>query len=133
MSDVPLTTKDYLEAATESSKRTRLITIVLVVSTVLTFVGLLNSNPKAWTIGRIQQVRTQNENYVSTKLGRAPTLKYLRDYYEPVKVENEWTLITKTRYKEIERLQSEGRLAPEHQNRNGKMSVNHSGFSASDA
>jgi len=52
--DLSLDFQDYLDAAGDSAKRTRTIIIVLVVASVLIFVGWLNSLPNTWMAERIQ-------------------------------------------------------------------------------
>ena len=46
--------QDYLDAAGEAAKRTRTVTIVLVVASVLTFVGVLDSLPNGWIAKRLK-------------------------------------------------------------------------------
>jgi hypothetical protein len=46
--------EDYLEAAGDAAKRTRTVILVLVVASVLTFVGLLNSLSDTWMAKRVQ-------------------------------------------------------------------------------
>jgi hypothetical protein len=52
--DASLDFQDYLDAAGDAAKRTRTVTIVLVVASVLTFVGFLNSLPNGWIAERLK-------------------------------------------------------------------------------
>jgi len=61
--------KDFLEATTDSSRRTRTTLIVLVVACVLAFAGFLNSLPTGWMLQRVQAVSDPAGAYVERKLG----------------------------------------------------------------
>lgn len=54
--DSSLKFQDYLAAAGDAAKRTRTVIIVLVVGSVLTFVGLLNSLPDGWSVERLKKL-----------------------------------------------------------------------------
>ena len=55
--------KDYLETATEASKRVRFTTIVLVVVTVLVFAGFLNSWSHSWSFNRVENLENPYSEY----------------------------------------------------------------------
>ena len=59
---------DYLDATSQASARTRTVVIVLVVSSVLTGVGILNSIPENWPLYRVQESAKLNSDYVKEKL-----------------------------------------------------------------
>lgn len=52
--DSSLNLQDYLDEAGDAARRTRAVTIVLVVASVLAFVGFLNSLPDGWIVGRLK-------------------------------------------------------------------------------
>lgn len=62
-----LTLKDYLEAATISSQRTRSITIVMVVASVLVLVSILNSSDDGWITLRLAQLGHKTSQYAVEK------------------------------------------------------------------
>lgn len=65
MPNTNLTLKDYLETATEASKRTRAITVVLIVASVLIFVGFLNSSDLGWIQQRLIQFSDEKSAYAN--------------------------------------------------------------------
>lgn len=65
--DKSLTLKDYLETATEASKRTRSITIIMVVASVLLMVSVLNSWDKGWMSLRLDALRHTTSKYTLEK------------------------------------------------------------------
>ena len=60
--------QEYLQASSEASKRSRKITITLVVASVLMLVGLLNSYQKTWMLQRVQRSADPTSEYVRLKL-----------------------------------------------------------------
>jgi hypothetical protein len=71
MPDKAITLKDYLETATDASKRTRAITIVLVAASVLVGVGFLNSFSESWILNRLKQLGNKESVYTREKFGAA--------------------------------------------------------------
>jgi hypothetical protein len=61
--------QDFLDATTDSSRRTRTILITLVVACVLSLAGFLNSLPTGWMLQRMQTVSDPASAYVEQKLG----------------------------------------------------------------
>ena len=68
----PLGIRDYLEASTDASKRTRTITIVLAVASVLAFTALLNSLQSQWMHRRMLKLGDIRGQYAASKLGGYP-------------------------------------------------------------
>jgi hypothetical protein len=62
-----LTVKDYLETATEASRRTRFFTIVMVVASVLILVSVLNSSDIGWITLRINALGNKTSAYTTRK------------------------------------------------------------------
>jgi hypothetical protein len=62
-----LSIEDYLEASSEASKRTRVIMVSIVVASVLTFAGFLNSLEQNWMLQRVQASALPNSPYVKRK------------------------------------------------------------------
>lgn len=54
--------KDYLEAISDASTRTRTVTIVLVISSVLIFIGFWNSFKSSWATERVRAAYDLNYN-----------------------------------------------------------------------
>ncbi|MBV9925913.1 MAG: hypothetical protein JOZ96_12925 [Acidobacteria bacterium] len=65
--DTSLTLKDYLETATDASRRTRFITIAMVVASVLLLVSVLNSAPTGWISLRIGALSDPTSKYTLEK------------------------------------------------------------------
>lgn len=64
MPEKALSLKDYLETATETSKRVRFTTIILVVITVLVFAGFLNSwHDYSWSFLRVNALEHKDSKY----------------------------------------------------------------------
>ncbi|HYX71726.1 MAG TPA: hypothetical protein VE732_03070 [Nitrososphaera sp.] len=74
MKDRSLDLQDFLDATSDSAKRTRTIMILLVVACVLALVGFVNSLRSGWMLERLQKVSDPNNAYVVEKLGK-PDLK----------------------------------------------------------
>lgn len=68
----PLDIQDYLEATSDASKRTRTVTIILVVASVLVVAGLLNSLQSHWMHLRLKKLNDIKNAYTVSKLGPAP-------------------------------------------------------------
>jgi hypothetical protein len=64
--------QDYLDATGESAKRTRNVTVVLVIATVLVFSGLLNSQQTNWMHKRLGKLQDIHSEYVAAKIGDYP-------------------------------------------------------------
>lgn len=75
MQENPLDIQDYLEASSDASKRTRQITIILVVASVLVGAGLLNSLQSQWMRLRLGALQDIHGQYTEAKLGPFP--KYI--------------------------------------------------------
>lgn len=58
-----LTLKDYLETATDASRRTRFITIVMIVASVLVMVSVLNSSDYGWISLRLKALGDSTSEY----------------------------------------------------------------------
>jgi hypothetical protein len=66
--------RDFIDAAVDSSRRTRTLITVLVVACVLAFAGYLNSLQSAWMLQRVQIASDPANQYVAQKLGTQPSL-----------------------------------------------------------
>lgn len=73
MPHAPLGIRDYLEASSDASTRTRMIIIVLTVASVLAFMGLLNSIQSQWMHRRMLLLGDIHASYTASKLGPYPT------------------------------------------------------------
>lgn len=62
-----LTLKDYLESATDASRRTRFITIIMIVASVLVLVSVLNSSDEGWITLRNNAIRRNAARYTVRK------------------------------------------------------------------
>ena len=62
-----LTLKDYLETASDASRRTRFITIVMLVASVLVLVSVLNSSDDGWISLRLAALRHTTSPYTLQK------------------------------------------------------------------
>src|SRR5580700_9548498 len=80
--------KGYLEANSEASTRSRNLIVALIVASVLTAVGVLNSLPESWMNRRIEQLRSSDSSYLVKYIGESPNRsdydrlwkdKYVRD------------------------------------------------------
>jgi hypothetical protein len=60
--------KDYINAANDASKRTRTVTIVLVVASVIVFVGWYNSLDSSWMLQRVRIAYDPASHFVGKKL-----------------------------------------------------------------
>jgi hypothetical protein len=74
MSKDSLDLQDFLDATSDSSKRSRTIMIVLVVACVLALVGFLNSLLTGWMLQRLQIVSNPENPYVAKKLGTSVSI-----------------------------------------------------------
>ncbi|HEX2269518.1 MAG TPA: hypothetical protein VHH35_08290 [Pyrinomonadaceae bacterium] len=98
MNSNSLDLQDYLDATSDASKRTRTFVIVLVVASVLAFVGFLNSFKYSWMLSRIKSLAAHDSQYVQDKLGFVPPNatdeRYLQFYTAVVRsyVENAFTI-----------------------------------------
>jgi len=66
--------KPYIAAAHDAAKRTRTITIVLVVASVIVFVGFYNSLDSAWMLQRIRAAYDPQSHFTDKKLHAATNL-----------------------------------------------------------
>ena len=68
-----LTLRDYLDAAGDAAKRTRFVIVVIVITSILTLAGFLNSLQAHWMVQRIQKtvndpgLTERDRSYVATK------------------------------------------------------------------
>jgi hypothetical protein len=112
-SDRSLTLRDYLETATDSSRRTRFITIAMVVACVLLFVSVLNSAPEGWITLRLKALSDPTSDYALEKFPLLCKCGPLPQGY-PERVESCKKFgkekIVQIKYQEIDRL--EAKLAP---------------------
>jgi hypothetical protein len=64
--------QEYLKAAIEASKRTRFVTLMIAITSVLVLVGLVNSFKGEWMLERLWALSDPHNKYVETKIGKAP-------------------------------------------------------------
>jgi hypothetical protein len=64
--------QDYLDATGDASQRTRTATIMLVITTVIVFAGLLNSQQSNWMHSRLARLADETGSYSQSKLGNYP-------------------------------------------------------------
>lgn len=64
--------QDYLDATGDSAKRSRNITIAIVIACVLVFTGLLNSLQSNWMLNRIKASSRPDSTYIKNKIGDPP-------------------------------------------------------------
>jgi hypothetical protein len=64
--------QDYLDAASDASIRTRTVSLVLVVASVLVFAALLNSLQSSWMLGRMRLLQNPYSEYVISRIGCPP-------------------------------------------------------------
>lgn len=67
-----LDVQDYLDATSDASKRTRTVTIILVVASIVVWVGLLNSLQGHWMLRRMVNLADIHGEYTESKLGAYP-------------------------------------------------------------
>lgn len=67
-----LNIQDYLDATGDSAKRSRNITIAIVIACVLVFTGLLNSLQSNWMLSRFNASKYPNSEYIQGKIGSPP-------------------------------------------------------------
>lgn len=72
MKDHSLNLQDYLDATSDSAKRTRTVLVALVVACVLAFAGFLNSLGGSWMLSRVHSFSDPKSEYVVNKLGFTP-------------------------------------------------------------
>jgi hypothetical protein len=63
---------DYLAAASAASHRTRNVTVILVVASVVMFIGMLNSMHHSWAGERLLAASNPDSDYVAENIGRPP-------------------------------------------------------------
>jgi hypothetical protein len=68
----PLDVQDFLDATGDAAKRSRTITIILLVASVLIFAGLINSLGHSWMDGRLTSFSELKSPYVTSKIGPPP-------------------------------------------------------------
>jgi hypothetical protein len=64
--------RDYLDASSDASRRTRTMTIILVVASVLVLAGWLNSLQSHWMLKRMVKLGDIHGQYTQSKLGSFP-------------------------------------------------------------
>jgi hypothetical protein len=74
MKDVQISIKDYVDASSSAAKRTRSVTAVVMIASVLMFSGLLNSFQNSWKQQRVRALGNIHSDYVKAKLGVPPPL-----------------------------------------------------------
>jgi hypothetical protein len=63
----PFKLQDYVETATDASNRSRYLYIILLVTTILIFIGLWNSFYNSWMVGDIREAyRPLNDDYIKS-------------------------------------------------------------------
>lgn len=76
--------KDYLDAASDASKRTRSVTITMVVASILILVALINSLDRyQWMLERMHSLGDPQSKYVTLKIGPPPNRKDFPPYKMP--------------------------------------------------
>jgi hypothetical protein len=73
MVDAEISIKDYVEASSEAATRTRRVTVVLMIASVLMFSGLLNSTYSSWKRQRMEALESVDSDYVKRRLGPPPS------------------------------------------------------------
>lgn len=69
--------QDYLDATSDASKRTRTVSITVVVASIIVFAGLLNSLQSSWLRERLRASNNLYSPYVVSKIGEPPADKTL--------------------------------------------------------
>lgn len=95
--DTVLEIQDYLDATSDASKRTRVVTIVLVVASVLVLISLLNSLQSQWMLRRMTELGKLHGQYTESKLGPYPSRQDSKDDNEYQKAEG----LYQQRYKDL--------------------------------
>jgi hypothetical protein len=76
----PLDIQDYLDATSTAAARTRWVTVVMMVTCMFVFAGLLNSLQSQWMGERIREIgRNPHGSYVQTNVGPTPTSRDPKD------------------------------------------------------
>jgi hypothetical protein len=91
--------QDYLDSTGEAAKRTRLVTVVLVIATLLVFASVLDSQQTNWMHARLVHLRSINDDYTALKLGARPTGTDSADIQERIYEDNYrgmWDAVYKT-------------------------------------
>lgn len=115
MPNDPLGIRDYLEASTDASKRTRTITIILAIASISAFAALLNSLQSQWMHQRILHLADIHGKYTESKLGPYPRREaFQHEGYFDKEQYDKHIAIYETRYAElnsaVERAYVEGSL-----------------------
>jgi hypothetical protein len=97
MTNNSLGLKDYLDASTDASKRTRTITIILAVASILAFTALLNSLQSQWMHRRMVLLADINGDYLKGKIGEYPR----RITYSDEASYQHGIMLYESRYKEL--------------------------------
>src|SRR5262245_5739542 len=69
----PLDIQDYLDATSDAATRTRTVTLVILITCVLVFAGLLNSLESHWMQQRVDKFRNGADPYVINYIGKQPS------------------------------------------------------------
>jgi hypothetical protein len=64
--------QDYLDATGDSAKRSRTVAILVVITCILVFTGLLNELKSNWLLSRIKGSQTPDSDYIQEKIGPPP-------------------------------------------------------------
>ncbi|MDX6404264.1 MAG: hypothetical protein QOH70_1719 [Blastocatellia bacterium] len=76
--------RDFLQAASHSSNRTRTLVTILLVASVLAFVGFLDSYKYGWMLERLHVISNPKADYVTEKLGTVPSDEQYKEFYGAV-------------------------------------------------
>src|SRR3954469_18042618 len=95
--DTNFTLRDYLEAARLASNRARTVTIVLLVTSVVMLIGMLNSLYHSWAQRRILASSSPYAEYVADNIGPQP----VRQIGESDKALTERRSLYQERYHEL--------------------------------
>jgi len=74
--------QDYLDAASDASKRTRTVIIVIVAASVLMLAGFLNSLQHNWMLQRVRALASPNSAYMRQKLPEITDENELKKHQE---------------------------------------------------
>lgn len=70
---VEISVKDYVESSSEAAKRTRSVSIALMIASVLMFSGFLNSLQSNWKLQRLRNLEDIDSGHTERRLGPRPS------------------------------------------------------------
>ncbi len=70
----PLDLQDYLDATSDAGRRSRTVTLIIVIACVVVFAGLLNSLQAHWMRQRVNRFQDINDPYVRSLIGDPPAV-----------------------------------------------------------